>query len=178
MARKSKEAERTPTQASLLSLPPELRNQIYRYTPLQDDWITLSPSQASEPSLLSTCRQIRQEARSIFLYENKFTVSVRDLYYPVPSAHWYNLPYPLTRESHLKGYTKEWQNLKAWLADYHQGSVVGFRAQSDGWRRHQIVSKAFDIVDSLNDVEWEVVEKVLESFREGTELGTMNWSGV
>lgn len=60
----------------ILSLPPEMRNRIYRECVVEgvitlhsDDMFDSLPV---EPALLLTCRQIRKEALSIYYHENKF----------------------------------------------------------------------------------------------------------
>ncbi|KAK4544354.1 hypothetical protein LTR36_004245 [Oleoguttula mirabilis] len=70
----------TTTSNRLLTLPPELRNQIYRYVLVRDHLISLPCSVARrpaaiEPPLLAVNRHIRTEAESIFYGENTFEAS-------------------------------------------------------------------------------------------------------
>lgn len=58
----------------LLAMAPELRNWIYRLVLVSDAAIDVSSeSPATPPGLLGTCRQIREEATSIYYHENAFT---------------------------------------------------------------------------------------------------------
>lgn len=63
---------------TLLSLPPEMRNRIYRYVLLETEPIRTTPSRTPppQPGLLSTCRQIRKESLDIYYQENKFKIHV------------------------------------------------------------------------------------------------------
>ena len=70
-----------PSQADdcfLFNLPPELRNRIYRYAIVEDDELILTPRGPSEPTLLRTCRSIRDEACSIYYGENKFLLRIEN----------------------------------------------------------------------------------------------------
>lgn len=60
----------------LLALAPELRNDIYRHVLVSDAAIDIgSESSATQPSILQTCRQIREEAESIYYHENIFAAT-------------------------------------------------------------------------------------------------------
>lgn len=62
---------------SLLIIPPELRNQIYSYTLLQEQTIELSTVRSINTSaLLRTCRQIRQEASRMYYTANEFMFKI------------------------------------------------------------------------------------------------------
>lgn len=70
-----------PTKPSLLTLPPEMRNRIYRFTLVDDVQPIPMPAAATEswpaePALLQTCSQIRFEASSIYYKENKFSIHI------------------------------------------------------------------------------------------------------
>lgn len=60
----------------LFRLPPELRNRIYRYLVVSIGPVQLQADRFNEPSILATCRAIRTEAITIFLYENKFAAGL------------------------------------------------------------------------------------------------------
>ncbi|KAF2094380.1 hypothetical protein NA57DRAFT_60427 [Rhizodiscina lignyota] len=60
---------------TLLTLPGEIRNFIYRAVLVKDNHITISAAYPpKEPALLRTCRTIRSEARMIWYSENDFRV--------------------------------------------------------------------------------------------------------
>ncbi|KAK5731999.1 hypothetical protein LTR17_010952 [Elasticomyces elasticus] len=68
---------------TLLTIPPEMRNRIYREALLEGSICVCSAfgllrSLPDEPALLRVCHQIREEAMSIYYCENKFSVSVYD----------------------------------------------------------------------------------------------------
>ncbi|KAK5725693.1 hypothetical protein LTR15_003883 [Elasticomyces elasticus] len=83
-----------PIEHTLLGLPPEMRNAIYRYVLVKSNTIEVSPGRpyAYKPAFLSTCRQIRAEADGIFMNENKFTTDPGFHGYgiTIPCWHWLN----------------------------------------------------------------------------------------
>lgn len=63
---------------SLLNLPPELRNRIYEYVLVNRCLkITVSKEKHSQPPLLETCRQLREEASGIFYSQNELKMDVQ-----------------------------------------------------------------------------------------------------
>ena len=58
-----------------------------------------------------------------------------------------------------------WSNLKAWLHDYYHGYVEGIAAVDGYWSLP--FGKAFDMVDTMQDMPWSMVEAVLETYKEG-----------
>ena len=68
--------------SSLMKLPAELRNQIYRYAIVQNESINVTRVDTpKEPALLATCKLIRKETLTMFYHENKFhyrVTSIRD----------------------------------------------------------------------------------------------------
>ncbi|KAK5704101.1 hypothetical protein LTR97_003114 [Elasticomyces elasticus] len=83
-----------PIEHTLLGLPPEMRNAIYRYVLVNPDPLEVSPGRpyAYKPAFLSTCRQIRAEADGIFMNENTFTTDPGFHGYgiTIPYWHWLN----------------------------------------------------------------------------------------
>ncbi|KAK5121071.1 hypothetical protein LTR85_005555 [Meristemomyces frigidus] len=61
----------------LLRLPPELRNAIYEHSLVQASPIVVTKD-LKQPHLLSTCRQVRTEAKKIWYNLNKFNVPAWD----------------------------------------------------------------------------------------------------
>ncbi|KAK5112292.1 hypothetical protein LTR85_011564 [Meristemomyces frigidus] len=62
--------------SQLLALPPELRNIIYRCVLVSDTPINIScEASITPPTLLDTCRRIREEAISIYYHENTFAAT-------------------------------------------------------------------------------------------------------
>ena len=63
---------------TLLTIPKELRDQIYEEVLLEpdDQKIDISDKNTKPPGILSVCTQTREEARELWLYENRFEVTV------------------------------------------------------------------------------------------------------
>jgi len=66
MAESDSDTIRPRSKSTLLELPPEIRNSIYRYTLVDDSIIDISTYGSQEPGILSTCQQTRTEAIGIF----------------------------------------------------------------------------------------------------------------
>lgn len=62
-----------PTPSRLLSLPPGLRNPIWKFAVSSFSAQTLH----DEPTLLRTCKQIRREARAMYYRHNTFYIPLR-----------------------------------------------------------------------------------------------------
>ncbi|CAK1354303.1 unnamed protein product [Cercospora beticola] len=98
--------------ASLLGLPPELRNKIYEYVVLEKERIKILPS-LKLPGLLATCRQTRREAKMMWKRQNGFTFIIRNcdvkgLYkFQKVFDKGFNIQYQLAKEPH-------WLNLLRW----------------------------------------------------------------
>ena len=65
----------------LLELPAEIRNMIYTHVLIDDDIVFFDENESSQPALLQTCRQVREEAAAIFYYHkgDVFSLMVEDL---------------------------------------------------------------------------------------------------
>jgi hypothetical protein len=64
-----------PQSPSLLTIPSELRNEIYRLALTSSERIEITENY-TEPALLSTCRQIRNEATPILYLENNWSINL------------------------------------------------------------------------------------------------------
>lgn len=63
-----------------------------------------------------------------------------------------------------------------WLEKCHAQKAMAFRDTGDGAPAAvKIIAGAFAIVRELREVEWEVVEKVLEQFQGGNEVRRVGW---
>ncbi|KAK5134781.1 hypothetical protein LTR08_006156 [Meristemomyces frigidus] len=60
----------------LSRLSPELRNQIYHLALYERRPVAITPNRTMEPSLLKTCKQIRNEAELLFYAINHFTAII------------------------------------------------------------------------------------------------------
>lgn len=70
--------EAVDQRSPLLHLPPELRNRIYEYALAETEVLRLTKMVGevdfASPGLLATCRQIRGEAKGVYLAENSFMI--------------------------------------------------------------------------------------------------------
>ena len=160
-------SERGAKPALLLSLPSELRIQISRYVVVNEQRISVSKTDCTQPALLRTCRQIREECLKIFYGENHFDIYLYDLEYDLSTAHWCrNGVEGQHRHWHYRGLWK-WSNLKNWLQRRHAEplNLVSRPHNTDVDRHYRTVASLFNIVDTMKAHPWEEVEKVLEEVR-------------
>lgn len=159
--------QQQPT-SKVLSLPPELRNEIYRYVLVKEPGrrIILTPGRPSQPALLCTSRQLRKEAIGIFFSENHFTIPVidydlrpcifiRTLNDKYRAEGIRNCRYP----SH--GYTN-WDNLLASLEVLHANPLPAHGRKPKWCTRYEAVSRGVNIVERYRFTPWIRVEEVLE----------------
>ncbi|KAF7192845.1 hypothetical protein HII31_05828 [Pseudocercospora fuligena] len=114
---------------SLLTIAPELRNQIYDLALIEEDSIQVS-STLKEPALLSVCRQIRSEARGIWFSENQFTFRVVDcdISLLLKSFAWVQDVPGKTPLFKLRG-RPNWANLMAWCKAVFEDKLPPLNAQ-------------------------------------------------
>jgi hypothetical protein len=62
------------SQSKLLTIPGEIRNQIYRHVIVSDSKIRITNTPIPEPALLKTCSTIRRETIAIYYLENSFDI--------------------------------------------------------------------------------------------------------
>lgn len=178
----------------LLELSGELRNRIYEYTLCEEEPITIDRYNLEEPPLLLACKQIREEASSIYYGENDFEFEVPNFdldvaieYFRRPSALKYHNDnrftvriYPDVPTGQI---TASWPNLLRWLRAYHDNKVplfCGAGPKEEGhydWEQFNVAECAFDTVQTLRDegTRWEVIEEVLMYHKRATEA-IMSWT--
>ncbi|KAF2771265.1 hypothetical protein EJ03DRAFT_334934 [Teratosphaeria nubilosa] len=156
---------------SLLSLPAELRNQIYRYTLLEKDSIdinTLPLTFPQTPGLLGACRQTREECLGIYYEENIFRFVINN-YDASLYIKWCTTFRAQRRaETSFKirgGGHAHWKNLLTWLEAYYRRNCDGFAPQ--GTAKGDAGGHLFDMTDKLRcqDVPWDVAQAILEDVR-------------
>lgn len=131
----------SPPRASLLSLPGELRNRIYRFVLVEQpsiefyskhdsqdpfsDLTVLEEQHTIEPGLLPSCAQIRNEARPIFFQENIFYTYIQDGKLEPQLGHWFWRR--VRRSRRCLGHTGSllWCNVDPWLIAYWSGDMRG-----------------------------------------------------
>lgn len=167
--------------ASLLGLPSELRNSIWRYVLLEADEIKLQPgSDATQPGLLRVNRQIRSETCSIYARENAFAVVVQDLQFAPHKGHWVWNQGDGEGEGLLLEGRLSWTNLLEWVFAHWKGEATGLQylsrkasadEEASAWEKAGakivLVNEAFRVADDLRrqNVSWEVVARTLEAMK-------------
>lgn len=154
-----------PPKASLLGLPAELRNEIYRWSLVVPNTITNNNGATlRQPALLRCCQQTRREGMSIFLAENTFAVFVRNHNWTLPTEHWLQCT-PDERFKDRWGILQDnggrgsWSNLKAWLKLHWAGKAPGLVPNLD----NEDIANLLGIVSELpQDMECSKVEELLE----------------
>lgn len=117
------------TTRHLLTLPPEIRNQIYQLVLVSEENIEISAARQisipEEPGLLRTCCQIRNEARPMYFLQNSFTFSVHN-WDATLLLKWAQVS-PLHRATrilytaNLVSHKESWENLMVWLETCAEG---------------------------------------------------------
>lgn len=154
------------TASPLLSLPPELRNRIYRYVLVTRKKIRIKKvSQLpAEPPLLRTCRLVRQEARAIWHCENVFHFSIK----ASDASHF--IAWCRRSKLHSEGHhavridnVVNWDNLKAWLEAYYADECGGLRLVGDS-HPSDVGAHMFNAAVEMfgAGLDWADAEKVLD----------------
>ncbi|KAK5124415.1 hypothetical protein LTR85_001632 [Meristemomyces frigidus] len=158
----------TQPKPTLLSLPGELRNHIYRFALLSPSRIPIGSDTLAQPSLLHACHQVRKEAKPIYYKENKFCVTITNFHFGLDMA--------FTRQCmpcrHLNVTAAlvqigqgSWQNLLNGLKACHEGSCGGLRYSEGEDLFWAYAARAFEMVKDLKSCPWPQVEKALDKYR-------------
>ena len=159
----------TQVSAGFFDLPTELRDVIYFYAVASEFEIDLDCNDCSQPPLVRTCRQIRDEAIAMFYEENCFSVEVVDCKFEPQPEHWFWRA-GVRRTAYPSGRCV-WSNLKEWLRPYYEGRAVYIMSEVDESSPLIPAVKAGEIVERLKGagLDWAFTEKILESFKEDVE---------
>ncbi|KAK5127342.1 hypothetical protein LTR85_006681 [Meristemomyces frigidus] len=167
-----------PDKPSLLTLPPEMRNRIYRFTLIEETQpvsIAASDTLPNQPGLLRTCRQIRHESADIYYQENEFEFDIEHNNAAVyirwctasPKHLSANYVFSMTASTN-------WPNALVWLEAVHSGRCVAMDANRDGPDGANRAGSSDDAVAHLSDVvvtlgndglAWKQVHGVLKEVR-------------
>ena len=165
----------------LLELPPELRNKIYRYALVSGSTVYVGLGGFVEPSLLATCKHIRQEASPIFYKENEIEVLV-DSYNITNCFRWERKIEAVRNRGELHGKasysgsvitssTRYWENLLAWMEAYHNGSMRQSAvrpsrvALTPTHLEDMVLGGMFLMVAGMENKPWTYVKKVVQEQR-------------
>lgn len=178
-----------PPKASLLGIPGEIRNRIYREVLLEEYTIqigfmsfsfgyggrrhreTRDKGTSLEPGLLRSCMTIRREARPIFFNENRFHIELYQAKMDPPLAHWFWQHVPRSQRKVTHEEQTSWECFKPWLKAHWAGQLAE-HVQEDFaeliWEvtDNRVVWNMFKVVEELQDLRWEKVEKVLDLYAE------------
>ncbi|KAF2161664.1 hypothetical protein M409DRAFT_59044 [Zasmidium cellare ATCC 36951] len=173
-------------ESRLLALVPELRNRIYRYTLVEPTPIRVGVDAPlpTEPGMLRVCRQIRAEAKAIYLKENTFDFEIPG-FNIAKYLRWSRLS-RAHRRSNVKltmhatvAPPQNWQNLLVWLKAFSDREVrarpgTGPNAAAF-WlvaaHMHAFVYRARD----AGNLSWEEVETSLECMRKIAAVSDPAW---
>ncbi|KAK5127463.1 hypothetical protein LTR85_006802 [Meristemomyces frigidus] len=166
---------------TLLSLPPEMRNRVYRAALIDNSEIVILPKGPlpDEPALLRTCSQIRNEATSIYYKENRFVFEIRD--------NDASLHIQWCRSSQERLHTgrnffrltesTNWTNLLHWLESYYSRRCCGVDVTDIG-SPFETVAQLTSVVKKLRtstDLEWSQVADILERMRKALGAQKKGW---
>src|ERR1700761_7255173 len=158
-------------------LPGELRNRVYRHALHQPDGITIDSQNWLQPPMLLVCRQMREEAKSIFYKENDFSLHITGLKLTPQKEHWLwkgkiNFQFEFSGQA-------VWKNLLGWLEMYYKGEVSGVASSPpDGdvslVDETESYAGAFRMVDSVGKglrqgcaSPWKVMSRALDAYKNG-----------
>ncbi|KAK4549861.1 hypothetical protein LTR36_005162 [Oleoguttula mirabilis] len=162
---------------ALLSLPPELRNRIYRFVLVESDDIHVAATGPLpvEPGFLRTCSQVRNESSAIYYKKNKFNFVVKN--------HNARL-YVQWAEASFKHYTSNhsftifsstnWPNLLTWAKDYYSCKCHGVASVKAG-NEPVAIGHVHSMVEKLRNcpgITWDDAQQMLGDMRQA--LGTQD----
>ncbi|GIZ42649.1 hypothetical protein CKM354_000590800 [Cercospora kikuchii] len=159
-----------PQQPTLLSIAPELRNMIYEYALVEPGSVQIRAG-AREPGLLAVCRQIRSEARGIWLSMNTFKFTISDCDgRQISSFHQH-----ASRLKKIKLYfrgNRKWDNIIMWAHLVYQHRGYHLKIRHPGFHTKVLRTEMWDMVHTatsmahdLSYLPWPRVQKNLELIR-------------
>ncbi|KAK0255139.1 hypothetical protein LTR91_019939 [Friedmanniomyces endolithicus] len=166
---KGRFAKATPDSFPLfLRLPPELRNQIYRFALVSLNIIHLEGA----CPLLRKTSQLRNEAASIYYSENTFRMEIRAMAgAEMAPFRRLQLRYRKSMRSNFRYGLDDrvnWANLLEWMKAYHDPQIPVVRwylsSERDRSSNGVIIAQAFEVVSKMKNDRWSKVEGVLEAF--------------
>ncbi|KAK4623594.1 hypothetical protein CLAFUW4_05285 [Fulvia fulva] len=172
------ERDRRSKPTHLLGLPGELRNKIYSLALVSESDITVTATGPSQPPLIRTCHQIREEALSVYYTDNSFTLRVQD-HNGVALEHFSLLRrqyFDGTRGDRLSKTTvqrvgkRSWKNLLAWLEAAHsRGMDIPVLPPSSTALQSREKVLLYSLADTagvqLRQAPWDTVKVVLKGMR-------------
>lgn len=152
-----------------MGLAGELRNRIYYLALAEPQTTIINSLKHTQPGLLQTCKQIRNEASSIYYGENCFALEIWDLKFTAQMEHEFRewIRQRGNKNTGNFGYFSR-QNFKAWLKLAYQREAKSFRLTSSKFPAYDCTSVAFELDRACYraGVTWEATAEVLEVFKE------------
>lgn len=161
----------TPSTSALLSLPPEMRNRIYRFALLhENDILTQTGSKPpADPAILRTCRQLRNEASGIYYQENDIVFEVES--YDIDTYVRWTERSIHRRKANVKfrmSAPPNWANLLRWLKAFYDNAWMLRLPPQGGRVCPEPAGFLFDIAEEMQvgmGCTWGEVKRVLEFAR-------------
>ncbi|KAK5127348.1 hypothetical protein LTR85_006687 [Meristemomyces frigidus] len=171
----------------LLSLPPEMRNRIYRAVLVEDGIRIEAPNHIPlPPALLQTCRQIRRECRGIFLKENEFMFDINDndatLY--IRWCRHFSASKDVSTTFDIEP-SKNWPNALVWMkAVFHHECTGPLPPPSSADRDEQdrctdVLCHMYEVTTCLSEVRgvsWKVAERILKDVHGAVAAADPAWA--
>lgn len=163
------------TDCRIMTLPAELRNEMYRLCLVEGRirMPTIGRSTAP-PALLQTCRLIRKESATIYFKENNFNFRIHSLDM-TRTEEWVALSDLHANAKVSLGFRGQpkWENLLVWLEHFWEDRWLGFSDPNNDEQEisngGSVVHHVFTIVEELKEapeMTWEKVRTVLESVQQ------------
>ena len=175
-----------------------MRNRIGREALLEPPFIHIHQHGHQWPSLLATCKVIRQEGLPLFLLENEFILNiddfdvtwtsrfldvVGDMVTSIGGTCLSGVPEDVSCHNFYPGVTPlglpNWPNLIGWLKACHTGGCVGWDREWDQASSHaeeMAMNGVFGILYELAGQPWERVLAVLEHFHTTLTFVDSQWA--
>ena len=172
------------SKSRFLSLPAELRNEIYRLVLVEDKRLNIKKDLPTQPGLLRACRQTRQEGLDIYLQDNYFVFYINHF-----DASTY-LQWCRASRKHIgchHGFvvanSANWDNLLDWLEAYYHGECKGTTVQNEASRMGEVAACMFNLMRVLRDyrevkvgdLTWETFERMFGEVKRALEATNDVW---
>lgn len=172
---------------TLLTMPGELRNRIYRDALVTDLPIHVTRDENwKQPALLATSKQIRRETYRIYYLENHFILETPDMDdITIYAFTKHALPYRPDwfcsggpRYSVLITGQPNWSNLVRWMQAWYEGRVLPIAHSETMDSALKTAATAFEMLRELHDAgaPWEPARRVLELYRKGVDEAGHTWT--
>ncbi|KAK3669185.1 hypothetical protein LTR78_010939 [Recurvomyces mirabilis] len=171
------------TESRLLELPPELRNRIYEYCPIERGRAIVITAALKQPAMLSVCRLIRSEALDVWYQCNDFDIHITDCDAQLLRSFQKHLKHSSTPLSSTKIVDKSgdrpglaitvsgahWEIVLQWAQWAYQRKALGpRRADSADNNTESVVCAIMDIAETAakDGLPWVACKTMIEGLRD------------